>query len=171
MPTVLLVEDYADDRQMYAEYLRGRGYHVVAVADPAVAAALAHTADVVVTDLRLAGPMDGLALIRDVRSGARTGATPIIVLTASATYSTQLQAEAAGCSLFLTKPCLPESLEGAVARGTSDNWRAVSMPDGQRDAVRSRTQSPPLGSLVVGYGLEFTAGYHCSLITLYPSLR
>jgi CheY-like chemotaxis protein len=114
--TVLLVEDYLDDREMYADHLRTCGFRVVAIADGADALALAHTADVIVTDLRLRGSLDGFELIRRVRADPRTSALPVLVVTACSTEPERKQASASGCSLFLVKPCLPEILAAHVMK-------------------------------------------------------
>jgi CheY-like chemotaxis protein len=112
--TVLLVEDYADDREMYADHLRMCGFRVVATGDAADALALAHTADVIVTDLRLRGSLDGFELIRRVRADPRTSALPVLVVTACSTEPERQEASASGCSRFLVKPCLPETLAAHV---------------------------------------------------------
>jgi CheY-like chemotaxis protein len=108
--SVLLVEDYPDDREMYADHLRGCGFSVIATEGGANALALADSCDVIVTDLRLRDSVDGCELIRRVRSDPRTAALPVIVVTAAGTDRERQRAIAAGCTLFLVKPCLPETL-------------------------------------------------------------
>jgi two-component system, cell cycle response regulator DivK len=116
IPVVLLVEDYRDDREMYADYLRGHGFHVVATENASQAFALAHTAHVVVTDIRVAGAFDGIKLLRRLRSSERTLQIPVIVVTASVTERERQRATDAGCTSFLPKPCLPESLAAEIQR-------------------------------------------------------
>jgi CheY-like chemotaxis protein len=52
--------------------------------DTADALALARTADVIVTGIRVPGPFDGIELVRRLRADGPTKDKPIIVLTACA---------------------------------------------------------------------------------------
>ena len=113
-PVVLLVQPDRDDRAMYAEYLRNKKFAVVCPKDGASALAAAAAADVVVTALRLPGPVDGIELIRRLRSDAH--AIPIIVLTACAWDADRDRAITAGCNAFLAKPCLPSTLLAEIRR-------------------------------------------------------
>jgi len=110
LPTVLLVEDAYDDRQMYAEYLRLCHVHAIEIANTADDLALAPTTDIVVTGIRVGGPFDGLELVRRLRADDKTKRTPVIVLTACVMESERERAYAAGCDVFLPKPCMPEML-------------------------------------------------------------
>jgi two-component system, cell cycle response regulator DivK len=116
MPTVLLVESDEDNRFMYGEYFSAVKIRAVAIADAADALALAHTADVIVTGLRVAGPFDAVELIHRLRTNERTKDKPIIVLTAWSFEPDRRRAYAAGCDGFLLKPCLPETLVMEIQR-------------------------------------------------------
>lgn len=114
VPTVLLVDSAHDDREMYAEYLRLDGCHPIEIVDTGDGLALAVTADVIVTSIRVDGPFDGIELVRRLRDGDRTRHTPIIVLSACAFEPDQQRAFAAGCDVFLAKPCLPDRLVSEI---------------------------------------------------------
>jgi two-component system, cell cycle response regulator DivK len=116
VPTVLLVEDSQDDRTMYAEYLRLRQFRTVEIDNTADAFALAPTVDAVVTGIRVPGPFDGIELVRRLREDERTKQKPVIVLTACTYEPDQRRAYAAGCDVFLPKPCLPETLMAEISR-------------------------------------------------------
>jgi two-component system, cell cycle response regulator DivK len=115
-PLVLLVEPFADDRDMYSEYLRVRGFAVDACAGADTAFDRAAAADAIVTAIRLHGPYDGVEFVRRLRADRRTEATPIIVLTASTFTDDRQRAYAAGCDAFLLKPCLPDTLANEIRR-------------------------------------------------------
>lgn len=68
--TVLVVDDEEFLRQMMTEFLKMSGYRVVAAATADEAVAALHTApvDVVFTDVRMPGAMDGIGLAQWVRS-------------------------------------------------------------------------------------------------------
>jgi two-component system, cell cycle response regulator DivK len=113
---VLLVQSHDDSREMYAEFLRHHGLEVVCPDDVEEAMTLALTADVIVTELRLPGTLDGYDFIQRLRADKRTQKKRIIVVTSWAWQTERLRAEEAGCDLFLTKPCLPDVLLRHVRR-------------------------------------------------------
>ena len=107
-PVVLLIG--ADDSvSMYAEYLRWAGFKVFATAREEEALARAASADVIVADVgRPNDPCSDLPLVVRLRYEHR--ATPIAVLTACTFSSPRDCAQGAGADVWLTKPCLPDSL-------------------------------------------------------------
>lgn len=116
-PLVLLVDDYADAREMYGFDLGRRGYRVEEAADghEALGKALTLLPDVILMDLSLPG-IDGWELARVLKGDARTAAIPIIALTAHALNGERARALAAGCDAFVTKPCLPQTLATELSR-------------------------------------------------------
>jgi len=115
-PVVLLVDGVRDNRAMYAEFLRTVGFRAVEIDNTLDALALAVTADIVVTEIRVPGPFDGLELVRRLRSDKPTAQKAIVVLTACAFGEDERMARAAGCDVFLTKPCFPEALAAELRR-------------------------------------------------------
>jgi two-component system cell cycle response regulator DivK len=117
VPLVLVVDDYQDAREMYAESLGACGFNVAEAetGDEAVAKALQLLPDAIVMDLSLPG-MDGWTATRALKSDARTSAIPVIALTGNARTDAPLAAREAGCDAFLIKPCLPDDMVAAVRR-------------------------------------------------------
>jgi two-component system, cell cycle response regulator DivK len=117
MPLVLVVDDYQDAREMYAEYLSFSGFRVVeaATGTEAVEKALALQPDVILMDLSLPG-MDGWAATRQLKSDDRTKRIPVLALTGHALAGASEGARLAGCDAFVTKPCLPDELVVEVRR-------------------------------------------------------
>jgi chemosensory pili system protein ChpA (sensor histidine kinase/response regulator) len=113
--TVLLVEDHADSRQMYAEFLRMQ-FTVIEAGDGVNALeVMAETRpDVVVTDLALPR-MDGFELVRRMKADARLRDVPVIALSGFSGGEHEGRARAAGTSVVLSKPCLPDDLANAIA--------------------------------------------------------
>lgn len=110
-PLVLVVDDFEDNRAMYAEYLAYSGYSVEQAADGEEALKLAQNLlpDIVVMDLSLP-VMDGWEATRRLKADERTRRIPVIALTGHALASHSRGAREAGCDAFLAKPCLPEKL-------------------------------------------------------------
>ncbi len=109
--TVLIVDDFEDNRMMYAEFFKLSGYAVVEAADglEAVQKATSFTPDVVVMDLSLP-LLDGWEATRQLKRDPRTRHIPIVVLSGHALEGHWQSAREAGCDGFLAKPCLPETL-------------------------------------------------------------
>jgi two-component system, cell cycle response regulator DivK len=118
LPIVLLIDDSADDREMYTEFFRFVGLHPLEANSPEEALRVAAEArpHVIVTDLLLPGSMNGLELTRRFRQLPETRAVPIIVLTGSGRPLDREVAFSAGADVFLTKPCLPQTLVDEISR-------------------------------------------------------
>jgi two-component system, cell cycle response regulator DivK len=129
-PLVMLVDDYADNREAYALYLRYRGYRVEEAEDghQALERAFRNRPDLIVMDLSLPG-LDGWQATRTLKKDRRTRDIPVIALTGHALEGQSESARAAGCDAFITKPCEPNVLEAAI-RKILDN--AEAKPTGRR---------------------------------------
>jgi two-component system, cell cycle response regulator DivK len=117
MARVLVVDDYADARELYGEYLRFAEYEVETAADgvAALRCALKQACDAIVLDLALP-EYDGLTILKLLRSNDKTKTVPVIVLSASVGSDVRDQAFAAGAVAFLPKPCTPDDLEKELRR-------------------------------------------------------
>jgi CheY-like chemotaxis protein len=114
---ILIVEDFADSRDMYMEFLGANGYEVTGAEDGIEALRLADASapDLVVLDVALP-KMDGFSVLRRLRADPRFAHTPILTLSASVANDYQGQAFEAGATLALEKPCLPHELLAAVQK-------------------------------------------------------
>ena len=114
-PLILVVDDYEDAREMYAEYLEFSGFRVAEArnGNDAVAQAFLLRPDLILMDLSLPG-MDGWEATKLLKSDERTRNIPIIALTGHHNFAEM--AKQAGCDAFLTKPCPPEELLGELRR-------------------------------------------------------
>ena len=110
-PLVLIVDDYQDAREMYAEYLSFSGFRVAEASNglDAVNQAIELTPDIILMDLSLP-VMDGWEATRRLKEDARTSDIPVVALTGHALAGMFEGAKRAGCDAFVTKPCLPEDL-------------------------------------------------------------
>jgi two-component system, cell cycle response regulator DivK len=122
-PLVLIVDDFQDNREMFAEFLSFSGFRVVEASNghEAVERALELLPDVVLMDLSLPG-LDGWEATRIIRKDPRAQQMKILALSGHALAGHTKEAIDAGCDGFITKPCLPEALVSEIHRvlGTSD---------------------------------------------------
>ena len=116
-PLILVVDDYQDAREMYAEYLQFSGFRVAEArnGNEAVAQALSLRPDLILMDLSLPG-MDGWEATRVLKADDRTRHIPVVALTGHALAGASEGARKAGCDSFVTKPCLPDDLVVEVRR-------------------------------------------------------
>lgn len=116
-PLVLVVDDYEDAREMYAECLDQSGFRVEQAesGEEAVAKAVALRPALIVMDLALPG-MDGWTATRAIKTDDRTRSIPVVALTGHARSDASTAARDAGCDAFLTKPCLPDAVVEIVRR-------------------------------------------------------
>ena len=118
---------------MYYEFLRHQGLAAVCPKNATHALSLAANVDVVVTEIRLIGSMDGIEFVARLREKADTKHLPIIVLTACAPETCRQRALAAGCDVFLLKPCLPDRLVTEIYRSIA--LRTLPKPPPARASI------------------------------------
>jgi two-component system, cell cycle response regulator DivK len=120
MPLILLVEDYADAREMYRAYLSLAGYRVETAANgvEAIEKARAVIPDLILMDLSLP-VLDGWQATERLKTDDRTSHIPVIALTAHTLAADIDRARLAGCEGFIQKPCLPEEILVEVSRRLS----------------------------------------------------
>lgn len=104
-PTILIVDDEAQNRRLLAVLLRPEGYHTESVASGEEALnAVAHSApDLILLDIMMPG-IDGYQVASLLKANPATANIPIIMVTAHAERSARLAGLEAGAEEFLTKP-------------------------------------------------------------------
>jgi len=116
-PLVLVVDDFADNREMFAEFLALSGFSVAEASTgrEALDRAFELIPDVILMDLSLP-ELDGWEATRRLKHDERTRHIPIVALTGHALADHSREAREAGCDSFLAKPCLPEVLVLEIQR-------------------------------------------------------
>jgi CheY-like chemotaxis protein len=125
-PIVLVVDDFADNREMYSEYLSFSGYEVIEAKNgiEAIEAAQARMPDIIIMDLSLP-VMDGWEATRRLKADDQTRRIPIVALTGHALAGHSKGAKEAGCDSFLAKPCLPDQLVAEIRRMLEGSGKAA----------------------------------------------
>ncbi|MYL25105.1 response regulator [Vreelandella massiliensis] len=123
MKTVLIVDDAVTVRLYHRELMEALGHRVIEaengveglerMADAAV--------DLMLVDINMP-KMDGYRFVQAVRSDARLGSVPIIMISTEAQYHDRARAFSAGANLYVIKPTEPEYLQQLVTLllGTPD---------------------------------------------------
>jgi diguanylate cyclase (GGDEF)-like protein/PAS domain S-box-containing protein len=104
-PTILIVDDEAQNRRLLAVLLRPEGYHTESAASGEEALnAIAHAApDLILLDIMMPG-IDGYQVASILKANPATANIPIIMVTAHDERSARLAGLEAGAEEFLTKP-------------------------------------------------------------------
>ncbi len=102
---VVIIEDEGDLSRLLAHTLRREGYEPAVASDgvSGLQTVRRERPDLVVLDLMLP-EMDGLEVCRRLKADARTGAIPIIMLTAKAEESDKIVGLELGADDYVTKP-------------------------------------------------------------------
>lgn len=112
---VLVVDDYDDGREMFAEVLQFNGYEVETAKDgrEAIEKAQHYLPDAILMDLSLP-IIDGYEATRRLKEHAPTRNIPVVALSAHVRPSYSESALTAGCERFIPKPCNLTDLVAAV---------------------------------------------------------
>ena len=109
--TILVVDDYQDNRILLSAWLRAKGFKVVEAEDGKEGVLQANRAhpDLILMDLAMP-KLDGVEATRQIRERQALSSTPIFAITAYGTSDVKQDALAAGCNEVLAKPLDLESL-------------------------------------------------------------
>jgi CheY-like chemotaxis protein len=127
--TVLIVEDVADTREMYAEYLRHCGFGVLTATtgSEALEAARERPPDLILMDAAMPG-LDGWAATKLLKNDPVTRDVPVLILTAHVFAEHRSRAQEVGADGFIAKPCMPDELAREVAAALQ-RWRSTRSSD------------------------------------------
>lgn len=115
--TILTVDDSGSFRQMVTFVLKDAGYDVVEAIDgeDGLEKARARHIDLVLADQNMPG-MDGLGLIRALRTMKKYQSVPILMLTTESGDDIKAQGRAAGATGWIVKPFDPARLTEVVKK-------------------------------------------------------
>lgn len=110
---ILVVDDEPQIRKLLKTGLEGYGHEVLTAAtgQEALSVTAQRQPDLVVLDINLGGPPDGLEVCRRMREWSQT---PIVMLSARGDETTKVQALDAGADDYLTKPFGMEELRARI---------------------------------------------------------
>lgn len=114
-PLVLLIEDFEDAREMYADYLEYSGLRVASAGDAVrgIRMAIDLRPSIILMDAALPG-LSGWDAIKELKADRATRMIPVLMLTGHVLGDARARAMAAGADGFIPKPCLPDELTREV---------------------------------------------------------
>ena len=113
--TILVIEDDRDSSQLVSRVLADEGYHPLIASDGVSGLALAEAQhpDLILCDIMMP-KMDGLTVLRTLRSRSSTATIPFVFLTALSQRENMREGMELGADDYLTKPIRPKELIKAV---------------------------------------------------------
>ncbi|OOG24245.1 response regulator [Thioalkalivibrio denitrificans] len=117
MAKILAVDDSTSLRQMVVFTLKEAGHDVLEATDgrDALTKAKGGGVDLVLSDVNMPG-MDGISLVRELRSLPSYKFTPILMLTTESSPEKKQEGKAAGATGWIVKPFSPDQLLSTVKR-------------------------------------------------------
>ena len=116
---ILVVEDNDMNMQLVEFLLEEGGYDIVKATSGEEALALTRDSgsapDLILMDIHLPG-MDGISVVRAMKSDARTARIPILALTAHAMRGDKDRFLEAGCDGYISKPIDVKTFIAAIER-------------------------------------------------------
>jgi two-component system chemotaxis response regulator CheY len=114
--TILTVDDSNSMRQAISFALRAAGFDVIEAGDGAEAVTkLSGAIQMVITDLNMPR-MDGVELIKHIRTKSAQKHIPVMMLTTESQPEKKEAAKAAGATCWMVKPFKPDQLISVVNR-------------------------------------------------------
>ena len=113
---ILVVDDFDDNRLLYATTIAAAGYAVQEATNGQEAIEKIGSSRPAVIIMDLSMPvLDGWEATRRIKADPRTADIVIIALTSHATNYGLQMAKDAGAEAVLTKPCVPQDLLGVIS--------------------------------------------------------
>lgn len=111
MKKILAVDDSASMRQMVGFTLKKAGFEVVEAKDGSEALSIAkqQSFDAVISDVNMP-IMDGITLIKELRTLPSYKFTPLLMLTTESGLDKKTEGKAAGATGWIVKPFNPDQL-------------------------------------------------------------
>lgn len=117
MATILAVDDSASMREMVSFTLKSAGFDVTEAEDgvDALSKANGSSFNLVLADVNMPN-MDGITLIKELRSLPSYKFTPMLMLTTEAGADKKAEGKAAGATGWIVKPFNPDQLVATIKK-------------------------------------------------------
>jgi len=108
---IMIVDDCQTTRKILSLYLKSRGFEVISADNglDAIEKLATHTVNMILTDLDMPY-MDGIELIKTIRSDPNWSSLPILMVTTEADPEERARALKAGANGYVVKPVTADSV-------------------------------------------------------------
>ena len=142
MKKILIIEDSAQTRNLFLEWLKAEGFDTIGAENGLVGVQQAQEKlpDLIICDMMMP-ELDGYGVLNTLRQDPVTAIIPFIFVTTRATWTDLRKAMELGADDYLTKPCTLKELLAAVAarlEKQSALWRRFAA-----DAAQQVSKTPP----------------------------
>ena len=168
--TILVIDDDFDTLTLIGLTLQRRGFAVLKAQSGPEALERLHTEmpDLVIADVMMP-QMDGYEVCRAIKANPRTAHLPVVMLTAKAQTSAQIEGFRAGAIDYITKPVHPQDLVARIS-AVLERARAAQAQSGLSIiAVAGAKGGVGATTLAVNLAVTLTAQQRTLLIDLEPS--
>lgn len=156
MATILIIDDDAALREGLAETLTDLGHTPrMASSGREGLAALSGEVDAVLLDLRMPGGIDGIEVLRRIRSHRE--APPVVMLTAFASAENTIEAMRLGAFDHLTKPIGRDELKALLQRLPSRTWPASNAPESSNGTLIGSSEAMRRVQKAIGLAADSNA--------------
>lgn len=116
MKRILIVDDQAEIRELLEMVFEGGDLSVIMASNATEALDMAMTFQphLVLMDVMMPGPMNGIEACRQLKSDPRYGQPRVVMLSAMAQQKDFDRGDAAGADAYITKPFSPAMVESTV---------------------------------------------------------
>ncbi len=114
---IMTVDDSVSVRQMVSFTLKNAGYETVEASDgkDALAKLSGSGVNMILTDLNMPN-LDGIGLIKEVRTKPEYKFIPIVMLTTESQDSKKMEGKSAGATGWIVKPFKPDQLLAVIKK-------------------------------------------------------
>ena len=168
--TILVIDDDFDTLTLIGLTLQRRGFVVMKAQSGPEALERLHTElpDLVIADVMMP-QMDGYEVCRSIKANPRTAHLPVVMLTAKAQTSAQIEGFRAGAIDYITKPVHPQDLVARIS-AVLERARAAQAQSGLSViAVAGAKGGVGATTLAVNVAVTLAAHQRTLLIDLEPS--
>jgi two-component system, sensor histidine kinase and response regulator len=138
MKKILVIEDNRSIRESILQLLEAEGFNVIGAADGQVGTKVAqeYLPDLILCDVVMPG-LDGYGVLANLRQHLDTSTIPFIFLTSMSAKESFRYGMQLGADDYLTKPCSPEELLGAITSRFEKQAAIITHSQKQLDNLRN----------------------------------
>lgn len=138
---ILVVEDYADEREVLCDYLKAHNYVVFTAktGEEAYDIAVHHKPDVILMDVALPGK-SGIDLCQQLKTSESLNSIPVILLSGLEEMNHKFHKYVTSAKQWLSKPCELKNVELCIHRALRRSDKSRKQPGCSREGLSSSGQ-------------------------------